>query len=137
MGIKINVTELPEYPSYMQLVESYGLEVIESLMLGSYQGDILMVLRNDSGQFGLLVTGYGSCSGCDALEGCRGKAKELETLRSDLCDSIVWYGCGDFVEYITTKDFKLEYYGQKEMDKLKPFIAAAKEKVLLYGLSGL
>lgn len=53
--------------SYDQLVKSWGHEVIDQDEFGSYQGDLIYLLR-EGDRHGLLVLGYGSCSGCDELQ---------------------------------------------------------------------
>ena len=52
---------------YRDLIEHTGLEVLSDHVFGSYQGDMLFVVR-DGARVGAVVVGYGSCSGCDALE---------------------------------------------------------------------
>lgn len=49
---------------------------------GSYQGDYVALVGNES-RLGLAIIGYGSCSGCDALEGCKSEGDVV-----DLMDSI-------------------------------------------------
>ena len=56
---------------YEALVQTAGLTVEESCYSGDYQGDLYMIVRDGEGRYGYLVTGYGSCSGCDAYEGSR------------------------------------------------------------------
>jgi len=53
--------------SYKDIVESWGYEVLAFETFGSYQGDHLALLRRPDG-VGLIVFGYGSCSGCDHLQ---------------------------------------------------------------------
>ena len=53
--------------SYEDLVKSWGHEIVDQEEFGSYQGDLIYILR-DGDRHGLLVIGYGSCSGCDELE---------------------------------------------------------------------
>lgn len=53
--------------SYEQIVGSWGYDVLEFETFGSYQGDHLALLRRGE-EVGLIVFGYGSCSGCDELE---------------------------------------------------------------------
>lgn len=55
------------HPDYEGIVESWGYEITDAQAFGSYQGDILYLLK-DGDRHGLVVIGYGSCSGCDALE---------------------------------------------------------------------
>lgn len=53
--------------SYEEIVNSWGYEVLEFETFGQYQGDHLALLR-DGDRLGLIVFGYGSCSGCDELQ---------------------------------------------------------------------
>lgn len=55
------------YPSYEDLFAAGGLTVEAYKMFGSYQGDAIAVV-SDGQRKGIAVFGYGSCSGCDALE---------------------------------------------------------------------
>jgi hypothetical protein len=59
---------ITEYPSYEQIVNSWGWPVEAFETFGSYQGDHLALLQEGQMRFGLIVFGYGSCSGCDWLE---------------------------------------------------------------------
>lgn len=56
-----------DYPSWEWLVESWGYQIDFQEVIGSYQGDFVFGLR-DGDRYGFVVIGYGSCSGCDALE---------------------------------------------------------------------
>lgn len=80
------------YPGgYRNLIESAGvvIELIEDD--DDYQGDSFAVVRDpDNGQFGYLSFGWGSCSGCDALQACYDNVDELTKLRQQLVDSIHW-----------------------------------------------
>lgn len=85
-------------PDWRDLVNSFGLDVLEWHEFGSYQGDIVAVLA-DGERRGWLVIGYGSCSGCDALQGVVGyesKAPwtdlpEVVALRAETFDKIRWF----------------------------------------------
>lgn len=55
-------------PGYEDLLEATGLTVVESKRCGSYQGDAIALVRDETGREGIAVWGYGSCSGCDTLE---------------------------------------------------------------------
>ena len=55
-----------DYVDYYDMVKSWGYKVEDSASFGSWQGDEVYLLR-DGNRVGLLVIGYGSCSGCDAL----------------------------------------------------------------------
>lgn len=73
---------------YDTLLKSLGAEVVEMINCGSWQGDSVTLLKKN-GKFGFVVFGYGSCSGCDALEACD-SLEELEALRDSLEAQIKW-----------------------------------------------
>lgn len=98
------------YPSHEDLVASFDVEVLLTEYLGSYEGDFFAVLR-DGGKFGLLIFGYGSCSGCDALEASSGSLTALTDLRDDMWSSITWRSRSEMALYLAEKDFKLEWWG--------------------------
>lgn len=98
-------------PSYEDIVDSWGFEVMSIDQTGSYQGDYEVLLRDTDGKFGILVFGYGSCSGCDALEAaswsCHGDEddwSEVEALRDSLLEGIEWFVSDeDALAWLTTE----------------------------------
>lgn len=58
----------------------------------NYQGDsyVLYGDENGSGPFGFLNFGWGSCSGCDALQACD-SWEEIQELYDNLKSSILWF----------------------------------------------
>ena len=81
-------------PGYREALEAKEIEILAWETFGDYQGDYAVVVkRND--MFGFLVIGYGSCSGCDALEGCETQ-EEYDTLMLSVLSSISWGG-KDFI----------------------------------------
>ena len=76
-------------PSYDEIVDSFGYESDLAAVLGEWQGDYVYLLK-DGDRRGILVVGYGSCSGCDVLEGCQGPS-EVRSLASKLYGSIRWF----------------------------------------------
>jgi hypothetical protein len=121
--------------SYEKLVQSYGYEIVQSISLGSYQGDIVMIVSDTQGQYGLLVTGYGSCSGCDALCACYTN-NDYEELRETLCGKITLYSCDQFIEYLDKKDWAGEYYGGGFDEKeFKDFLKSVKEDLVIRHLA--
>lgn len=121
-----------EYPNYEGLVEATGCEVIGSLWMGDYQGDILMVVRKD-GKFGTVSTGYGSCSGCDFLEGSESDEERAEYAKG-LHDSILWQEPEDIIDYLENKDWEAEYYGRNP--EIPDFVSNIKETIILRYLAG-
>jgi hypothetical protein len=84
----------PSY-DYDELVRTFAT-ITESKTFGSYQGDIAYLLTNEKGEVGWLVVGYGSCSGCDALEAATssyagGGFEEVRKLRDELERDAEWF----------------------------------------------
>lgn len=77
---------------YTPIIEHCGT-VIERWDYDGYQGDTRVLLRNE-GRFGFLEIGWGSCSGCDALQGCHGWA-ELDELTKEIAGSVTWFASKD------------------------------------------
>ena len=66
-------------PDYEQLIESIGIQIIVSVSDDGWQGDTRLLFYEED-KYGFLVFGWGSCSGCDALQACQSK-KEVLTVR--------------------------------------------------------
>lgn len=93
---------------YGRMVESLGYDTLLQVDDDDYQGDSRYVLRDNS-RYGILIFGWGSCSGCDALQAC-GSYKELSDLRDGLHDSIKWHdSAAGLLTYIREKDWDLDY----------------------------
>lgn len=90
--------------SYDPMIEAFG-DVAIRVDAGSYQGDTY-VLYEDNGKFGYLTFGWGSCSGCDALQAC-GSLREVQRLCDSLQNSIMWFGTkAEALEWFKTHDWK-------------------------------
>lgn len=74
---------------YTSVVETFGYEIVLSERLGSWQGDIVFVLKNED-RVGFLVVGYGSCAGCDVLEAIR-TMDGLKSFALGLHSNIKWF----------------------------------------------
>jgi len=99
-------TELPK--NYNHIVESMDVEILFEKMEGDYQGDAQYILRNPKGEYGLLTFGYGSCSGCDAFEGCS-NLLEYSELRDSLNNQILWYRTAtELYEFIRNRDWETQ-----------------------------
>ena len=61
---------------YDQIVATQG-EVLGQWVMGTWQGDYIYLLKNDD-KYSFYVIGYGSCSGCDALEACENDEEKIE-----------------------------------------------------------
>lgn len=91
---------------YTPMLESLG-QIVARADQNDYQGDS-MVLFRDGSRFGYLVFGWGSCSGCDALQAC-GSYEEIDSLRASLSESIRWGTAQEIREYLEQKDWETEY----------------------------
>lgn len=94
--------------TYDHLVED-KVTVLESENLGSYQGDIVYLVKSPR-RYGFLSVGYGSCSYCDALEACQ-SLEEVERVQKNIYNSIKWFKTLDEVKaYILSDDQELQWY---------------------------
>lgn len=74
--------------SYNELISSFNFNIVLEESDDDYQGDTFVLLKVSS-YYGFLRFGWGSCSGCDALQGC-GSKKDVEELRDRLFEQMVW-----------------------------------------------
>ena len=74
-----------------------------------YQGDT-RVLYNEDGKIGFLRFGWGSCSGCDALQGCYHDYDELQQLCDRLQNDIQWFDTpNEALTFFKTHDWEGDY----------------------------
>ena len=93
---------------YDSLLESIG-NIVVQVDDDDYQGDSRVLFR-DGQRLGLLIFGWGSCSGCDALQAC-GNLKDVDKLRSELFDSIQWFeNAAEAISYFETKDWSKDFH---------------------------
>jgi len=79
----------------------------------AYQGDTYCLIKHPEKGWGYICFGWGSCPGCDALEGTR-TAADLKDLAISLHDSVQWFSTREeFEEWFKAKDWKGThcYYG--------------------------
>ena len=109
--------EFSEMFYYEELLKCISADIIDHEDEDAWQGDSWYLFKQDD--YGYLVFGWGSCSGCDALQGCE-NFDEVTDLLNRLHDSIIWKSREEMLEYFETKDWKLEYYGKNpEFKKFK------------------
>lgn len=90
--------------NYLPLIESMGYEIVISVDDNDYQGDSRLLLK-DGENYGWLIFGWGSCSGCDALQACN-TWHEVAQLRDELRDQITWVGRAvDTLNVFKTRDW--------------------------------
>lgn len=73
---------------YTPIIQSFG-HVIVRTDEDDYEGDTFVLLGKDD-RYGFLVFGWGSCSGCDALQAC-GSFAAIDTLITQLENTIHWF----------------------------------------------
>lgn len=81
-----------------------------------YQGDTYVLYKNyniGKLQWGFLNIGWGSCSGCDALQGCN-SYEDITQLIERLSNSIRWFNDpNELITFLTTDDIP-DYYKFKQ-----------------------
>ncbi len=104
----------PDYDSgdtisnYQPLLDSFDYEILIQVDDEDYQGDSRLLLY-DEGRYGLLIFGWGSCSGCDALQACD-SFEEVDELRHFILNDIQWESDSKKMKsWIENKDWELEY----------------------------
>lgn len=103
------------HPTYEELVTIGGEQVVASADIGSYQGDLLFLVKNSDGQFAFVEVGYGSCSGCDWLQGNEGDIPALQGMADSLNPSEEDYKSAiDMLAWVMDRDWKDHYYYQDE-----------------------
>ena len=106
---------------YQPIIEYFG-KILIQVDDNGYQGDTRAIIQKDN-KFGYLNFGWGSCSGCDALQACC-SAKDVENLVLELQSDIKWFNSKKELKiYFKEKDWEGDYSWSKEQ---KEFI----EKVL-------
>ena len=96
---------------YQPIIDSFG-KVIVQVEDNDYQGDTRVVYEKD-GQYGFLNFGWGSCSGCDALQACSSE-KEVDDLIDSLEQDVKWFASLDELKnYLTAKERDYSYYSHE------------------------
>lgn len=105
------------FSDYEVMVSAFGQRVLVAVDEDDYQGDSFRLIADgdEPGQrYGLLIFGWGSCSGCDALQACE-SAEELQTLADQLQDSIKWFSDKDTLrEYMQNHDWEGDWSWHQE-----------------------
>lgn len=99
--------------SYDEIVATQG-EVLGDWVVGSWQGDYVYLLKNDD-RYAFTVIGYGSCSGCDALEACSND-EEFNELKEDIIKGIVWGTKQEVHDYIFNQEANRWYFHEEHWE---------------------
>lgn len=74
-----------------------------------YSGDTRILYHNENGMIGILIIGWGSCSGCDALKKCE-TTEEIEYLINTIKNNVKWFSSAqEALSYVKNKDWIDEY----------------------------
>ena len=96
-----------EIYDYTPILEQFG-EILIRVDDEDYNGDSYLIYKKD-GKYGYLIFGWGSCSGCDALQGCD-TIQEVQELMNSLYNGITWFdSLAALQDYFAEKDWSLEY----------------------------
>lgn len=92
---------------------------------GSYSGDT-MVLYLKEGKWGYMRFGWGSCSACDALQGCK-TWEQVQELADGFERSVQWFDSKeDALKFFREHDWAGEYWSNGESEE---FVKRAIEKI--------
>jgi len=118
--------------NYQPLIESYGFDILLQVDDSDYQGDSRILYR-DGNRYGLLIFGWGSCSGCDALQSCN-SIQDVENLQKELFEKIKWFDpVGECLWYFNTHDWDGDY--STNDIETKEFVEKAKVLLMEHFLS--
>ena len=121
-----------DYSEYQPMLDSFG-KIILQVDDDDYQGDS-RVLYKDGERIGYLNFGWGSCSGCDALQACE-TIDDVQKLMDELKGSIKWFlSSAEAYEYFTAKDWQLDMSWHS--DEGKEFVKKAFETLSNITLGG-
>lgn len=105
---------------YHSLIESLGHEIVLEVTQQDYSGDSWLLLRSQTSvgpHFGYLEFGWGSCSGCDALQACD-TYDELDKLRMSLRDGIRWFpDPAAALDWFRAHDWEGDFSQSEERDR--------------------
>lgn len=98
--------------SYQPIIDSFGKVLIQDEDQ-DYSGDT-RVIYYENGKYGFLNFGWGSCSGCDALQACRSE-EDVNKLIEELRRDVKWFDTlKELKDYLTSKDRAASYYSHEE-----------------------
>lgn len=113
--------------SYIELLEGVGVGTVIEVVGGSYQGDLYLLVhdnvsdrhwkRAEGAEWAFMTVGYGSCSGCDALESCS-TPQQVAELALSLVTGLEFTTLAQVRAKVTNSDkAELQWYGAEEAFK--------------------
>ena len=112
--------------NYDPIINSFG-EVVLRKTIGEYQGDTYAIVKKGD-LLGYLAIGWGSCSGCDALQACSSH-DDVARLIGHIASNVRWGSAADLLHYFTTHDWEGDYiYHDEEFKEWKDEVVKWLEK---------
>lgn len=102
--------------SYDEIVATQG-EILKDWVMGDWQGDYIYLLKKDD-KYSAVVIGYGSCSGCDALQACDND-EDFEALKQDVLRTIVWVTKEDILNDLDDEELNRWYFHEEDWEDIK------------------
>lgn len=87
--------------NYQPMIDSFG-DILVQVDDTDYQGDTSVLYRRGD-VYGILIFGWGSCSGCDALQGCNTVA-DIDDVISSTRDMIKWGTCDEILRHVSDEE---------------------------------
>lgn len=91
---------------YGPILESFG-EVVFRWDQDDYQGDTIALVA-DGDNIGYVDFGWGSCSGCDALQ-ASDDYEDVASLRNSMAEQVTWRSAGDMLTWLQAHDWRGDY----------------------------
>ena len=105
---------------YSPIIEAIGCVLVQCDEDGC-QGDTLALVSKD-GKYGFVTFGWGSCSGCDALQACT-SVEEAGELARQIANNAVWFeSLPEAQNFVANRDWEVSYID-------KALVADFKQKV--------
>lgn len=102
--------------NYNDILNSFEFEILLKIDDASgYSGDTRVLLK-DNNNIGYLLFGWGSCSVCDALQGCN-SWENLEDLQKELYNAIKWLSPKEMLDFMKNHDWEGDFSWNCEEQK--------------------
>lgn len=94
---------------YNPICQLFG-EIVRKDDIGEWQGDTqILYFDRETGKYGYLMFGWGSCSMCDRLQGCR-SYDDIDNLIGHLRSSIRWFDDdSDALKFFESHEWKYDW----------------------------
>jgi len=99
---------------YTPITDSFG-KILVQIDEGNYQGDSWILYDFEDGTYGYLCFGWGSCSGCDALQACR-SYDDADNLIKSLHNSIRIYTKEELIQFFSDEKVLEQHYSWHAQD---------------------